>query len=132
MTKISAWPRILGTIAFLLAVISTPVCLARQADSLAGTWKMSSTTPDGDHLDWTLTIVQKDGNYSATMKGSENDAEEESVKEFKVDGAKIHFRVSYQGDEYDIDVTHDGNSLKGSWSGNGQSGETKGEKAGTA
>lgn len=131
MKRLFAWPRILGAITFLLAVIfiATPLCRAQQSDSLAGTWNMSSLTPDGDHVDWTLVITQKDGNYTGAIKDSENG--QEPAKDFKVDGDKIHLRVSYQGDDYDIDLTHDGNSLKGTWSGNGQNGETSGKKAST-
>jgi hypothetical protein len=113
-------------IAFLLAAaLSTGIAYA-QDDQLAGKWKMDSTTPDGNDVYWTLSITYKDGSYSA-MIGSEKG--EAAARDFKVDGSKIHLRAPYQGEEYDVDLKLVDGKLVGTWSGNGDSGETKGEKA---
>jgi hypothetical protein len=50
-------------------------------------------------------------------------------RNFKADGSKIHLRAPYKGEEYDIDLKLVDGKLVGTWSGNGDSGETKGEKA---
>ncbi len=130
MKRTSISLRLLAAICFcfIAASLSRTLAWSQQTDPLAGKWKMVSTSPDGSEVDWTLTIVHADGQYTATSATTE----ENPVQDFKVDGAKIHFRVSYQGNEYKIDLTRDGDSLTGTWSGNDQSGQTKGQKAPTS
>jgi hypothetical protein len=112
--------------AFLTALLCTAVAQAQQDDQLAGKWKMHSTTPDGNDVYWTLSITYKDGSYSATLASDDG---ETAAKDFKVDGSKIHLRAPYQGHEYDVDLKMVDGKLVGTWSRNGDSGETKGEKA---
>ncbi|MGI8959690.1 MAG: hypothetical protein ACR2IV_08025 [Bryobacteraceae bacterium] len=115
------------TIAFFLTlVLCTGVTHAQQNDQLTGKWKMISTTPDGNDVRWTLSITYTNGSYSAMM-GSDDG--ETAAKDFKVEGSKIHLRAPYQGEEYEIDLKLLDGKLIGTWSGNGDSGETKGEKA---
>jgi hypothetical protein len=111
---------------FLAALLCTAMAQAQQNDQLAGKWNMHSTTPDGNDVYWTLSITYKDGSYSATLASDDG---ETAAKDFKVDGLKIHLRAPYQGHEYDIDLKLVDGKLLGTWSGNGDSGETKGEKA---
>lgn len=121
-------PRPAGFIRLLaaLTIFSTILAFAQKTDPLVGKWKMSSTTPDGDQVPWTLTITYADGKYAATAAAGEGEG---PVSELKVDGTKLHFRVPYQGNEYDIDLKLEGDSLAGTWSGGGSSGETKGQKS---
>ena len=58
-----------------------------------------------------------------------SDEGESAAKDFKVEGSKIHLRAPYEGEEYDIDLKLVDGKLTGTWSGNGDSGQTKGEKA---
>jgi hypothetical protein len=113
-------------IAFLIAVLCMGMADAQQNDQLPGKWKMDSTTPDGNDVYWTLLITYKDGSYSATLRSDEGEI---PAKDFTVDGSKIHLRAPYQGEQYDIDLKLIDGKLVGTWSGNGDSGETKGEKA---
>ncbi|MGI9071010.1 MAG: hypothetical protein ACR2JB_06720 [Bryobacteraceae bacterium] len=112
-------------VAFLLAAVLCTGAADAQDHQLAGKWKMNSTTPDGNDVYWTLSITYKDGNYSATLSSDDG---ETSAKDFKVEGSKVHLQAPYQGDEYDIDLKLVDGRLVGTWSGNGDSGETKGEK----
>lgn len=100
--------------------------MAQANSSLAGEWKMVSSTGDGNEVPWTLTIQYKDGNYSATVSTGQGEAE---PKNFKVDGDDISMGVDYQGEEYEIKLKHSGEKLIGTWSGNGDNGDTKGERA---
>ena len=102
---------------------------AQQPDSLAGEWKMVSSTPDGDDIPWTLTIHYKDGNYSASTSTGQG---AEEPHNFKVDGENVSMNVMYDGEEYEIKLKHTGDKLVGTWSGNGNSGDTKGERASTS
>lgn len=124
MPRFAALPRLLALCSLAL-LFTTGVALGQQSDPLLGKWKMSSTTPDGDQVPWTLTITYADGKYSATSAAGEGEG---PVSELKVNGTKLHFRVPYQGNEYDIDLKLDGDSLVGTWSGGGSSGETKGQR----
>jgi len=99
---------------------------AQEDTALIGKWKMVSTSPDGTDVHWTLSIAYKDGTYSAMMGTQEGEG---AAKEFKVEGSKIHLRAPYEGEEYDVDLKLVNGKLTGTWSGNGDSGETKGEKA---
>jgi hypothetical protein len=107
-------------------VLCIGMAYAQEGTALAGKWNMLSTTPDGADVHWTLSITYKDGNYSALMS---SDQGEDAAKDFKVEGSKIHLRAPYHGEEYDVDLTLVDGKLTGTWSGNGDSGATKGEKA---
>ena len=96
------------------------------APSLAGMWQMTSETPNGDSLDWKLTIKQQDGKWTAT---SGTDQGENTAKDFTVSGNKIHFKTPYQDQDYDIDLTLTGDTLQGTWSGGSDSGKTSGKRA---
>lgn len=111
---------------FLALMLSTGMAHAQEDSAVTGKWKMVSTTPDGNDVHWTLSIGYKDGTYSAMMGSEEG---ESAAKDFKVEGSKIHLRAPYEGEEYDVDLKLVDGKLTGSWSGNGDSGETKGEKA---
>ncbi|MFL6351085.1 MAG: hypothetical protein ACJ74Z_04430 [Bryobacteraceae bacterium] len=127
--RFSAGLRFVTAMAFaflLAAALCTTIADAQQKEQLTGTWKMDSTAPDGDHVYWTLAITYKDGSYSA-MLGI--DQGKTAARDFKVDDSKIHLRAPYQGEDYDIDLQLVDGKLVGTWSGNGDSGETKGEKA---
>ena len=122
-------PRILlATTCCLVALaLSTGIARGQKADALIGKWKMVSTTPDGSQVPWGLSISYANGKYGATASSPSNEGEG-PVKDLTVDGSKVHFRVPYEGEDYDIDLKLDGSSLVGTWSGNGETGETKGEK----
>ena len=87
---------------------------------------MVSITDDGDQIQWTLTITNDNGKYSAV---SDTEGGESPVKELSIAEGKVHFRVPYQGEEYAIDLKLDGDTLAGTWSGGDASGETKGHRA---
>ncbi len=87
---------------------------------------MVSTTSDGGEVPWTLTINYGDGKYTATVASEHGENE---PKEFKVDGATVSMTVPYQGEDYEIKLKLVGDKLSGTWSGNGDNGDTTGTKA---
>src|ERR1700745_3134370 len=107
-------------------VLSTGTATGQKTDPLVGKWTMTYTPSDGDEIPWSLTFSYADGKYSATSSYAEGEG---PVKDLVVEGSKIHFRVPYEGEDYDIDLKLGGGSLVGTWSGNGMSGQTKGHKA---
>jgi hypothetical protein len=116
----------LFTFSFAFMLCYLGVCYAQQSKELAGKWNMVSTTPDGDQISWVLQIRHENGNYTATVDGQDGSS---AAKDFRVENGKVHFRTTYQDQDYDIDLTIEENRLIGTWSGNGDSGETKGTKA---
>ncbi len=127
MTALFRPKRIVSWIACLAFYVG--LCLAQQNSQLPGKWNMVSLTPDGDQIAWTLSIANGDGKYSATVDGNDGPS---AAKDLKVEGSKVHFRTTYQDEDYDIDLKLDGDKLAGTWSGNGNSGETRGTKAAAA
>jgi hypothetical protein len=115
------------TVLCVVLLAAWSMAWAQSSSALTGKWKMTSVTPDGNDIAWTLSVTNSGGEYAATAASADG---EMPVKDLRVDGNKVHFRTPYQGEEYDIDLTLQGDKLNGTWSGNGDSGQTKGEKAG--
>jgi hypothetical protein len=115
---------------FLLSAIVLPAKQAgskSEAKALVGSWKMTSTTPDGDSISWTLRVNDSNGKLTAFITGV--DGTEQPVKDLDTAEGKIRFKVPYQGEDYDINLTMDGDHLVGTWSGNGDSGKTSGVRS---
>jgi hypothetical protein len=114
------------TCSFAVVVCCFGICYAQQSKDLTGKWNMVSVTPDGDQISWILQVKHENGNYTATVDGEDGSS---AAKDFRVENGKVHFRTTYHDQDYDIDLTIEENRLVGTWSGNGDSGETKGTKA---
>ena len=119
-------PILIHAVALLTVALCVNIARAEPETALAGKWNMVSTTQDGNDIAWSLSITFKDGTYGATLVADEG---ESTPKELKVDGSKVHMRVPYHGDEYDIDLKLAEGKLEGTWSGGGDSGKTKGQRA---
>ena len=124
----------IGMVAAILLVFLSAISLsARQAGSkaetkaLVGNWKMTSVTPDGDTIPWTLRVKEDAGKLTAFISSA--DGGEQEVKDFDAAEGRIRFKAPYQGEDYNIDLTMDGDKLVGTWSGNGDSGKTSGERS---
>ncbi|HEY7303981.1 MAG TPA: hypothetical protein VH601_07705 [Bryobacteraceae bacterium] len=102
------------------------LCYSQKSAEITGKWSMVSITPDGDQIPWTLSINNDNGKYTATVEGNEGRS---SARDIKVDGVTVHFRTTYQDEDYDVDLKLQENRLVGTWSGNGESGETQGTRA---
>jgi hypothetical protein len=127
MFRLSLFSKVFWTGALAaLFLLTMSHAFSQESGSLAGNWKMVSSTSDGAEVPWTLAIHYKDGNYSASLASEEGESE---PKSFKVDGDNISMRVTYQGEDYEIKLKRSGEKLTGTWSGNGDSGDTKGERA---
>lgn len=94
---------------------------------LVGKWKMTSISPDGNPIPWSLNIKETDGKLAATLD-TENQGEV-PARDFTVSAEKIHLKAPYEGEDYDIDLKLANGKLTGTWSGNGDSGKTTGERA---
>jgi len=124
------------TLSVAAVLLMAAFMLAAKSDAkagnqdLVGKWKMTSLSPDGDPIPWSLNIKEADGKLVATLD-TENQGEA-AANGFTVTGEKIHLKAPYEGEEYDIDLTLNDGKLTGTWSGNGDSGKTTGERAAAA
>lgn len=109
----------------MLGICAT-LAWAADDSGLAGKWKMVALSPDGSETPWTLTISYTDGKYSGTVNADQGDA---PAKDFKTDGTVVTMTTSYQGNDYQIKLKLVDGKLKGTWSGGGDSGDVRGEKA---
>jgi hypothetical protein len=113
--------------AFCVALIIclSGLCYSQKSSEITGKWSMVSITPDGDQIPWTLSINNDNGTYTATIEGDEGQS---PARDIKVDGATVHFRTTYHDEDYDVELKLQENRLVGTWSGNGESGETRGTR----
>jgi hypothetical protein len=110
---------------FLTLSFCVSAAHAADAPSLAGKWKMASSTPDGSTVAWTLTMKHEGDTWTAIVGGNDADT---PAKEVKVDGASLHMKTPYNGDYYDVDLKLDGDKLTGKWSSDNDSGATTGAR----
>ena len=105
------------------------LCYAQQGKAVTGKWNMVSISPDGDHIAWTLTIAKEGAKYTATVAGNDGT---NPARDVKIEGTSVHFRTTYEDEDYDIDLKLQNDKLTGTWSGNGNSGTTSGTRAATS
>jgi hypothetical protein len=124
--------RVAVNLLFLVLLLNAPFARSAQdagnSVSPAGTWKMQSETPDGEAIPWTLTLSKREGNWQAVVGGTP-DAKSMPASDVKVSGNKVHFRTTYQGDPYDIDLTLESGRLTGTWTGQNSTGKTTGRRS---
>ncbi len=112
--------------ALLLAAFIAVVAAAGQdAKALAGKWNMVSETED-EPIKWTLVLKETDGKLTALLA---TDGGEEAAKDFSYADGVLKFKAPYQGNYYDIELKAVGDTLAGTWSGDGNSGKTSGTKS---
>jgi hypothetical protein len=93
--------------------------------ALLGTWDMTSEVDGGDPVKWVLILRDQDGKLQGLLT---TDGGEQPAKDFALADHTIHFKAPYQGEEYLIELKLDGAHLSGTWSGDGNSGNTTGVK----
>lgn len=115
----------------LCLLLLTGLTLSLTAADLTGTWtgKFDITTPDGQTKpDEAIMHLKLDG---ATVTGTAGPNEDQQWKILngKLESGKLTFEVTMQGDDgtdqgkIDFDLVFDGETIKGSAAGTGNSGE---------
>jgi hypothetical protein len=107
----------------LLALIAPLVCAA-DAPKAAGTWDITSTTPQGE-MTSVLIVKLVDGQPKVEF---ELMGETRTVTDEKLAGSLLTFKVEYEGGVYEVEAKVDGDGITGTWQGNGYSGELKGKR----
>jgi uncharacterized cupredoxin-like copper-binding protein len=95
------------TRAAILAVILAGALTA--AGVAAGAWDCTAMTPDGEALKFTLTIQEEGGRIAGTI-------------------ADAIFKTDYDGATYTLELKISGDTLEGTYKGDGASGQVKGAR----
>jgi hypothetical protein len=108
------------------AVVATaiPLALAADAPKAVGTWDIVAKTPNGD-MPSVLTIKAAEGGVKAEF---ELDGVSRTVTDEKLDGDVLKLKVEYEGNVYDVEARITGDTLEGTWQGNGYSGTLTGRR----
>jgi hypothetical protein len=111
---------------FLAAVLlaAAPLALAADAPKAIGIWDIVAKTPNGE-MPSTLTVKAVEGGVKAEF---ELDGLTRTVTDEKLEGDLLKLKVQYEGGIYDVAATIAGDSLEGTWEGNGYSGTLTGKR----
>ena len=107
-----------------LVLVISPLALAADAVKAVGTWDTVATTPNGDMAS-VLVIKQVDGALKAEM---ELDGAPRTITDEKLEGDVFRMKLQYEGGIYDVEVKIAGDTLEGTWQGNGASGTLKAKR----
>jgi hypothetical protein len=107
----------------LLATLAlvVPLALAGDAAKVVGTWDAVAVTPEGD-MPAVLTLAETDGALEAKMEigGMPRTIEDENLE-----GDVLTMTVMYDGAPYDVELTVDGDTMEGTYTGSAASGAMK-------
>jgi hypothetical protein len=115
--------RLALTLAFLLVALA-PLALLADAPKVVGTWDVVASTPNGD-MPSVIVVKQVDGALKATI---ELDGVDRVVTDEKLEGDVFRMKVQYDGGVYDVEAKVAGDTLEGTWQGNGYSGTLKAKR----
>jgi len=108
--------------AVLLA--ATPAALAADAPKAIGIWDIVAQTPNGE-MPSTLPVKAAEGGVKAEF---ELDGLTRTVTDEKLEGDLLKLKVQYEGGVYDVEAKIAGDTLEGTWQGNGYSGTLTGKR----
>jgi hypothetical protein len=109
--------------AFVALALHAPAVRAANADVL-GRWSCVAQSPEGE-LPSVWVIKESAG---ALVVEVEIDGVRHAVQDVKVTGRVLSMKVPYQSTLYDVAATFDGDTLQGTWSGDGRQGPVRGKR----
>ena len=114
------------TLMILLATLAlvAPLALAGDAPKIVGTWDAVAVTPEGD-MPALLTITENGGALEAEM---EIGGMKRQIDDEKLEGDIFTMTVMYDGAPYDVELTVDGDTMEGTYTGSAASGAMKGTR----
>ena len=114
------------TPAILLATFALAVSfsVAGDASKVIGVWDAVASTPNGE-MTSVMTITENEGVLEVDMvlEGTKR-----RVTKEKLDGDVFTMTVTYDGVPYDVELTIDGDTMEGAWSGMDASGTLKAKR----
>ena len=107
-----------------LVLAALPLALAADAPKAVGTWDVVAQTPNGE-MPSVLTIKATASGVKAEF---ELDGAARIVSDEKLVGEVLTFKVQHEGGVYDVEAKITGDTLEGTWQGNGASGTMKAKR----
>ena len=104
-----------------LVIAFLTLALGCFAADVAGKWSISAARPDGAEVKYMLVIQSQGDSYSGVISSDEGEV---ALKDVKVKDAQLSFKVETDDADYEITATVDGDTMKGSYKLNGNSGGT--------
>jgi hypothetical protein len=91
--------------------------------SLDGTWRGQVTEESGEHS-LVLHIKSRKGQFDASLDAPERRALDLTVLKFRRDGQQVSFFLPATGSTYQGELSADGSTIRGVWTGNRRSSPT--------
>jgi hypothetical protein len=107
----------------IVLTLLTTVCLSA-APGVLGSWQLSSQDGDGNTIRTEITFRDEAGALKATLKTPNRSIEIDRVK---LDGDKAIFEIQWEDNFVAVELTAEGDKIKGLW----RSGEDSGPISGT-
>lgn len=104
-----------------LVIAFLTLALGCFAADVAGKWNLSATTSNGAEVKYTLIIESQGGSYSGVISADEGEV---VLRDVKVKGGQLSFKVETDDANYEVSATVDGDTIKGAYKVNGNSGGT--------
>jgi hypothetical protein len=120
--KLSPFSGLLSALALVLALAGA--ASAAETAPIVGTWDIVATTPQGD-MPSVLTVAMVDGKLKAEYELA---GALRTVTDEKLEGSVLSLKVEYEGGVYEVAATLSGDTLDGTWQGNGYSGTLKAKR----
>ena len=102
-------------IAFLALAIG---CFAA---NVTGKWNLSATSADGTEVKYTLIIESQGDSYTGVISADEGEV---VLRDVKVKDGQLSFKVETDDANYEVSASVDGDTMKGTYKVNGNSGGT--------
>lgn len=110
--------------ASFIGFLSCVCASAQRFDDILGKWSMTSDT-DEQPVKWSMRVS---GTASKPVAMLSTEEGEQPARDVAYSKGTLTFKVTYEGQEYTIDLKYMDGKLDGSWNGNGNSGKTTGTK----
>ena len=111
---------------FLVAILLWGAVALAAGQPINGTWEGTSSTADGDQVQWRLVIKEDSGRISASLTVGERD--NMPLNDVKIENDSITFKVITDARTYECEATVSGNELEGTWKSGSSSGRFKGTR----
>jgi hypothetical protein len=114
-----------ASIVAALVVFSAGASPAPAVDSaVLGRWSCVAQSPEGElPADW---VIQEAA--GAVLVDVEIGGVSRPAKDVKLEGRTLTMKVTYESVPYDVSVVFDGETLSGTWSGDGRQGAVRGKR----